>query len=218
MLGEQARQLPDARVDALRRDDLVNVASRVRFLGREEARGEDQSLEPRRAEEIETARVLVHRQAVAQRARDRRAEAGLRGCDPEIARVRDQEPGADGDALDLRDDRLADALQAIDAAIEIALVRQAVFLSAELGELADVRAGHERLAARAAQHEDAHRIVGIDLVAGLIQSLVHAPGDRVARFRTIERHRDDRAVAFDEQLVGHERGLQRSGARILSRR
>src|SRR6185369_4274601 len=102
-------------------------------------------------------------QAVAEGARDGKAEARLRGGDADVAHRGDGEAAAHREALDLRDDRLAHALEPSRAPLPLALVLDAVLRRPEALELADVGAGHERLAARSPQHEDPHGIVGIHL-------------------------------------------------------
>ena len=84
----------------------------------------------------------------------------------------------------------------------VALVGEAVLGGLEDLELADVGAGHEGLAAGAAQDEDAHGIVGIHLLADLEQPLVHGPGHGVAGLRPIEGERHDRSVSGDERVRG----------------
>ena len=61
----------------------------------------------------------------------------------------------------------------------VALVREAVLGGLEDLELADIGARDERLAARAAQHEDADGVVGVHLLARLGEALVHGPGHRI---------------------------------------
>jgi len=112
--------------------------------------------------------------------------------------------------LDLGDHRLAHRLEARDALVAVALVGNAVLGPVEDLELADVRPRHERLAARAAKHEHAHRVVGVHLLADLVEPIVHAPGQGVARLGAIEGQRDHRPVAGHEGLV-----LRRHGARLL---
>ena len=66
------------------------------------------------------------------------------------------------------------------------LVAQPVLGRLERRELADVGARHERLAARAAQHEHAHVVVGVGRLAGLEQRLVHRERHRVVRLGAVE--------------------------------
>jgi hypothetical protein len=76
-----------------------------RLVGGHQSRGEDQLLQPRRADQLQVARVGAHRQAVAERARDRRAEARVGSRDAQVAAGGDAEAAADREALDLRDHR-----------------------------------------------------------------------------------------------------------------
>ena len=91
------------------RHDLVDEAGGERLVGGEQPRREDQLLQARRPEQVQVARVGLHRQAVAERARDRRAEARVRRRDAQVGAGGDAEAAADREALDLRDDRLPDA-------------------------------------------------------------------------------------------------------------
>ncbi len=68
-----------------------------------------------------------------------------------------------------------------ERAVAVALVGEALLGGLEHLELADVGAGHEGLAAGAAQDQDAHAVVGVHQVARLEQALVHGPRHRVAR-------------------------------------
>jgi hypothetical protein len=142
-----------------------------------------------------------HREAVAEGAGDRQAEAGLGCCNAQIRPGGDAEPAADGDPLDLCDDRLAHPGDPARALVVVALVREAVLGAAKFRELADVAAGDERLAARALEHEDPYRVVRVDLLADFVEPLVHAPGHGVARLGAVEGDGDDRAVARDEDLA-----------------
>ena len=135
--------------------------------GAEEPGREEEGRDARGSEEIHQARIGVGGQAVAERSRDGRAEARVRGRDPEVARGGDPEAGADGEALDLGDDGLPDRLQATDTAVAVPLVGDAVRRPLERRELADVGPRHERLAAGAPQHQHPDRVVGVDLLAGL---------------------------------------------------
>jgi hypothetical protein len=100
---------------------------------------------------------------------------------------------------------LGDARDAAEEFVGVALVAQAVVAAREGEELRDVGAGDERLAAGAAQHEDAHGVVAVDLVADLAEAAVHVPGHRVARLGTVERQRDDRAIALDDDVLAGRR-------------
>src|SRR4029453_18705284 len=74
-----------------------------------------------------------------------------------------------------------------------------VIARGERRELADVGARDERVAG-SAQHERAYPLVGIDLVAGIGQRVVHWPGHRVPRARSIEGQERDRAFRCELHL------------------
>ena len=110
-------------------------------------------------------------------------------------------PPAHGVALDLRDDGLAHALQPAGSPLAVALVLDPVLRGLEALELADVGAGDEGLAARAAQHEDPDGVVGVHLFAGLVEPLVHVPRQRVAGFGAIEGECHHGTLAGDEDFA-----------------
>src|SRR5439155_17430963 len=142
---------------------------------REEAGGEDEVLEPRGPEEVEEAGVRLHGETVPERPRDGGPEARVGGRDPEVARGGDAKAAPDGEPLDLGDDRLPDRFQPADPAIAVALVGDAGLRRLEDAELADVGAGHEGLSAGPAEDQDPDPVVGVDLLAGPGQALVHVP-------------------------------------------
>ena len=195
MAGEQLAQLLHARAA---RPSTTSVASPIgeRLLGVDGARGEHDVLHARLAEQRGEARVVLHRQAVADRARDRQAEARGGRADAQVAGGRQREPAAHREAVDQRDRRLAHALQPADDAVDRALVLEPVLGRGELEELADVGAGHERLLAGAAQHEHAHVVVGVGPLAARVQLLVHREGHRVVRLGPVEGHPRGRPAAL----------------------
>jgi hypothetical protein len=111
--GDRLGELAHARCDALGGNDLVDEPGGERLVGRQQPRREDQLLQPRRPEQVEVARVRLHRQAVAERARDRRAEARVGRRDAQVGAGGDAEAAADRKALDLRDHGLSTAREAI---------------------------------------------------------------------------------------------------------
>jgi hypothetical protein len=98
------------------------------------------------------------------------------------------------------------------APLALALVLDAVLRRPEALELADVGAGHERLAARSPQHEDPHGVVGVHILGGLVQALVHVPRHGVARFRPIEGQGDHGVLALDEDFAL----LRRLGCHVIA--
>ena len=127
----------------------VTRPSDCRFGGVEEAAGEEQILRPRRPDEIDEARVVRRRQAVAERARDRHAEARVGRADAQVAGSAIAQPPPAATPCDLRDRRHWHALEPVDARRRAAArTRAPSSPDLEVGELADVGAGDERLAAR----------------------------------------------------------------------
>src|SRR3954451_16762784 len=203
--GDALGEVEHVRLDLVGRHARADESGRERLIGGNHPRREDEVLRARLAENRREPRVAGHRQAVAQRARDRQAELRLRRAHAQVARRGDRQPGADRVALDLRDRRLAQAVEAAEVAVDARLVLDAGLARVEVEELADVGARDERAAARAAQDEHADVVVCVDLVAVRVQRLVHRERHRVARVRAVER--DDRhgpAPLVEElRLVGH---------------
>ena len=124
-------------------------------------------LDPRGTEEVHEARVVLHGEAVPEGAGDGRPEARLGRGDPDVADSGDGEAAAHREALDLRDDGLAHALEPPRPALAVPLVLDPVLRGLEALELRDVGARHEGLAAGAGQHQRARRPVLGHLLADL---------------------------------------------------
>src|SRR5918997_2390685 len=110
-------------------------------------------------------------------------------------------PLPDSVPVDPRVGRLGQRLQAADDALKPLFVGDPVLPRVELEELLDVGAGHEGLLPRAAQHEDAHVLVGVHLLAARKERLVHLPGHGVARLGPVEGDEGRSAPALVQQLV-----------------
>ena len=134
----------------------VHDAERVGFGPANQAAGEQHVLDGAGTHDIEQPAVARAREAVAERARDRDAEGRFRRRDPQVARQGDGAAAAGRHAFDLRDGRLGHALEAVQHLVEPLLVLQAVVAIVEVLELRDVGAGDERLAAGAAEDQDAN--------------------------------------------------------------
>src|SRR5207237_8337189 len=93
-------------------------------------------------------------------------------------------PGAG--TADHGDRRFGQVFESASVAIVVALVLERVFGRGKGAELRDVGACDERLVTRAAQHQDLDPLVGVDVLAALVQTFVHGPGQRVARLGTNE--------------------------------
>ena len=156
MLRQAVGQLGDAPVEVRRRHDLAEEAAGQRLLGGQILRQQQHALGARGPERGNQARAVGDRQAIAERAGDRNAEARAGRGDAQVAGRRDREPAADGKTLDHRQRRHRQRLDGRDGALHLLLVGDAVLAAAERLELGDVGAGDEGLAAGAAKDRDAH--------------------------------------------------------------
>ncbi len=182
-------------IEILRRDDLADEAAGQRLVGGQVLGEQQHAFCSRRPERRHQPRVVLDRQAVAERARDRHAEARRRRRDPQVATGRDRQPAADREAFDRGKRRERQRLDRGEVALHLAFVGDAVLAGAERLELRDVGAGDERLAAGAAEHRDAQVRLGTHACADFAELLVHVPGHGVARRRAVEDHGGDLAVA-----------------------
>src|SRR5439155_160523 len=133
------------------------------------------------------------------------AEARVLGHDPQIARERHEHAAADGVAADHGDRRLGHAGDAAEHARDARLVAERVLLRLEAQELADVGAADERLVPGPGEDHHADGRIRIELLAEVVQRLVHLEGHGVARLGPVEGDRDHAAVLLDEDgiLVAH---------------
>ena len=92
--------------------------------------------------------------------RRRNAELAVHRGDAQIGLHRDRQPAAQAEAADARDDRLGKCriFRAPDAGQPVVFLLR-VGVRAVLLELADIRARHERLVARAGQDHHAHAVI-----------------------------------------------------------
>ena len=199
-------QLLDVRLGVLGEDREADLA---RLLGLDRPREEDHLFEAGGAEGVGQAGVVGHREAVADGAGDRHAELGVRGDHAQVAGGGDGQAGAHREAVHQRDRRLAHGLQAVEHLVDPGLVDEPVLGGLEVGELADVGAGDEGPAARAAQDHDLHVVVGVDGLAVLDQAVVHREGHRVVGLGAVEG--DPGGLAAD--LVGDVSHPALSGSR-----
>src|SRR5262249_28210534 len=135
MLRQTRAQLADAPVEVPRLHDLGEKACRQRLLGGEVLRQQQLPLGARSPERGDQPRVVGNRQAIAERARDRNAEARAGRRDAKVARRRDRKPAADGKSLDHCQRRHRQRLDAAENAFHLLLVGDAVVAAAERSEL-----------------------------------------------------------------------------------
>ena len=172
----------------------MQEAGGERLVRAHQARGKHDFLQPRRADEVHESGVVVHGEAVAERAGDRQSEreSGVPTRMSAPAAMPKPPPTQTPSICAITGFFTFDAPRAL---VAVALVLQAVLRALELGELADIGARDEGLAARALQHQHADRVVRVDFLAHLVEPLVHAPGHGVARLGAVKGQRDDGARA-----------------------
>ena len=140
--------------------------------------------------------------------RGRDAEARVVRADPEVGGDRDAQAAPDAVAVDHREQRLPERRERVVAARGDAPVLLLVgHVPAPLLELGDVGAGDERLITRAAQDDDADRVVGGELVHVLGHRFPHLLAHRVALLRLVEDDPADRAVLFHHELRSRHRSV-----------
>ena len=145
------------------------------------------------------------RSTVAQCSRNRDPDRRFRRRDTEVTRRRNAAPAAGGKAFNLNDCRLDDAVETAKHIADLSSYSMASVGLRKLLELRDVRSGDERLAAGAAEDEDAHLRIGIDPLARVDQRVVHRPRHRIARLRAIERQDGTGGIELENRLrSGHE--------------
>ena len=133
----------------------------------------------------------------------RLTESGRVGRQPQRAGHRQLAAAAEREAIDGRDDRLAEVLHRV----EHPLPKPSVIPSArwrEPGELVDVGAGHERLRAGACQDNRANAGVCAELGKGPGQFVEGLDVEGVQDRRPVDGQARDGAVAFQQEVVkGH---------------
>src|SRR5579875_1832081 len=114
--------LLDTLFELLRWDNLAGEADAPCFLSLDHPGAEDELFRAGRTDQVDQAGIVAHREAVAQSARDRNAEACVGRADAEIARQGDAGPAADGIAADRRDRRASERLESPDHCVHALLV------------------------------------------------------------------------------------------------
>ena len=187
-----------------RRDDLVDEADAVGFLGPDHAAGEDQ-LE--RAALADDARQSLGAAAARHQAELDlgQAELCMLGGNADGAGQRRLAPAAERKAIDCRDHRLAEIFEQVVGLLDEA-ARPLRFDRAGMREFADVGAGRERLVAGSGEDDAAHRRV----VPGVFQRQPQLGQsgivERVEDRRTVERDVGDRALFLVQHVLEIERG------------
>ena len=216
-LGERAGHRRDGGVELGGRHDAVDEPEPQRLL-RIDALRKQQHLhclaQADDARQRPGAAAVGCRRDVAVRGR----EIGVVGGDREVAGAQQRQAEAGDGAARLRDgDRrhpvqmLDRGMQALDHRLELRAPRLGRVIESG-GEAAQIAACHE-VPARAAHDDDPQRRVCGQRGGSLDQRVHHREIERVERFGAIERQRRDRAVALDQDGIGH-RGPRGNGRRV----
>ena len=126
VVGDGVSEVAHRVVDRVRLGHARHESERCGFRRVEEPSGEEQLLRACRTDQIDEARAVGGRQAIAQRAGDRDAEPGRGRAHAEIAGQRDQAAAAGGHALHLRDGWHRHPFESIDDLLHAALIGQAI--------------------------------------------------------------------------------------------
>ena len=128
----------------------------------------------------------MRRDNVAQCARHWHPELGI-GCrEADVRCGRDQRAAADTEAANHGDRRLLHRLEAAQRGADHPFVAEDVVRGLERGELGDIRARDERAIACAPQYEHADSVVGVGVLARIVQTLVHRPRHCISRGGPVE--------------------------------
>ena len=160
--------------------------------------------DPRRADEPGEPRRVGDRKAIAERARDWKAEAQICCGEAQIARRRERRAAASAGAGYRGDRRNGAALECTDHAVEPRLVGERVLRRREGAELRDVGARREGLAARAGDDEGAQRPIASERSDKFFELIIHREGQRVARRGSVEGNRADPVLCGVEDVLHHQ--------------
>src|SRR5439155_10470952 len=151
-------------------------------------------------QEREQPGVVVHRKAVAERAGDREAVPRRGRPDSQVAGRRHAGAAPGAGPRDGGDGGHLHRLQRVHDVVAAGFVAKRVLGGPEIAELGDVGPGHERLAPGPGEHHRLDAGIGVDLLAGPDEAVVHAPGHGVARLGPVEGDPEHGPSALDEDL------------------
>ena len=156
------------------------------FVRVHQTRREDQFRRTSDTHGVDQSREVCCRQTITQRAGHGNAKPRTRRAHAQVTRQRDGTAAANRCAIDGGDADARQPLDPVDHRVQPLFICNTIVTSTERGELRDVRPSGE-CAAAAADDEDAKIRCGVDAIAGIDDGVVHIPGQRVLRLRTIER-------------------------------
>ena len=182
-------------------DDLVKQAHGGRLLGFDKTCGEDHILDARRTDQRGNAADIRHRQAIAERARDRKPHPRSPGADAQVAARRDARASAGAGTVDGGNGRHPAGFENAKHAIDTVLIVERILRRLEGTELVDVGARGKRLVAGPPQQQHLDRLVAVGEFADLGEPLIHLECEGVARLRPVEGHPADAVITDGKQEV-----------------
>src|SRR5216684_133549 len=203
-LGDAERRRQRFFLDLVVGHDAVHQALVFRLLGAEHAAFEQDIERDGAADEIDQPfhlAVADHQPEL----RDRDAEAAGSAADTQVALRDDLQPSADAYAVDHRHDRVPASRDRAHRRLEHrAVLLREPRVPARGFEFGDVRAGGKGLVARAAYHDAAQALVGVELSNRLAQAFPRTQAERVELVRVAQRDGGDIAAAGEKDFPGHD--------------
>ena len=201
------RQLP-------RLMELVDHPEPMGFLRRDRVARHEHLQRPARPQQARQQRG----RAAARGQADHRlglSERGGVGGDDEVGALGDLAAAPVGDAVDRREDRLAQLPQRVEGAVEVLTLAQPLLLGHALA-LAQIAADRERTVAGAGEDRDADRRLDRDGLEDLGQARAHLGGDRVVGVWPVERDQGDLLApgVLEEHRRGRLVALGRRGTEV----
>ena len=193
--------------------DFRDQTGAVGFLDGQQTGGEDHFHDAGRTDQRGKPGDICHRQAIAQRARDRKSEPGVAGGNPQIACGGDTGTATRACARDGRDCRHRAAFDIAENLIELCFIGNRIISAGERAELRDVSSGGEGLLAGAGDNK---RPNCAGRTRDLRQPLIHAEGQGVAGRRAVQRDDADGAGDVIQQFVIHDHGLGQIATQAIS--
>ena len=132
-------------------EHFAQEADGAGLVGFHQAAGEDDVFHARLPKQRHQANVVGHGQAIAERARDGHAEAGVGRADANVAACGDGAASAGAGSGDGRDGGLRYSLKAFEEAVDAHFVIQRVLRAGPFPELGNIRARREGCVVHAAE-------------------------------------------------------------------
>ena len=201
MACDQARQFigPPLKGSAVLHH-FIQQAKATRFLGFDQARGKNDLLEPRCPDQGRESADIGRRQAVAERARDRKSEFRCPGSNAKVTARGDPGAAAGANAVDRCNRRHLALFERAQHAIDPCLVVDGILRGVECAKLIDVGAGREGLVARAGEDQHLEGAIAGRGFADRGKPLIHVEGQRISGLRPVENDPADAVADLVKQV------------------